>query len=358
MEYYERIGNLHMHTYQSDGAGDFDDLAAAAQRAGLDFIIVTDHNVYSSEFEGWYGRTLLLEGQEEHAPANPTVNHCLVFGANEDMAPCGDDPQRLLDAVNARGGRGFIAHPYEHSGAFTSEPEINWTAWSASGYAGVELWNYMSEFKSYLANPLAALLYAFWPRLAIRGPYRETLAKWDELLAAKRVAAIGGADAHGQAYRLGPIKRRVFSYEHLFRAVNTHILAPADWSRDVRVDGRMIYDALAEGRAFIGYDGLAPTRGFAFFAECDGQIYTLGDEFAATKTAQFHVRAPAVARIKLLLNGFYVAEARGDRLSYSSRAPGVYRVEVYRSYMGRPRGWILSNPIIMKPKTDTQGGGE
>ena len=49
-------GNIHMHTVHSDGAGQVADLVAAAARADLDFIIITDHNTLVDQGEeGWRG---------------------------------------------------------------------------------------------------------------------------------------------------------------------------------------------------------------------------------------------------------------------------------------------------------------
>ena len=36
-------GTVHVHTLRSDGSGTVDDVAAAAGRAGLDFVIISDH---------------------------------------------------------------------------------------------------------------------------------------------------------------------------------------------------------------------------------------------------------------------------------------------------------------------------
>ena len=52
---YEYAGNLHMHTTYSDGAGTHAEIARAAVRAGLDFVVVTDHNVWVDGLEGYYG---------------------------------------------------------------------------------------------------------------------------------------------------------------------------------------------------------------------------------------------------------------------------------------------------------------
>jgi hypothetical protein len=348
MAYYEMVGNLHVHTTYSDGVADHETLAGVANGAGLDFLIVTDHNVYAGEKAGWRGRTLLLVGEEVHNPERDHANHLLVLGAGESLVRYRQDPQALIRAVGAHGGLSYIAHPYEHSGAYISEPEINWVDWGVSGYTGLEIWNYMSEFKARLPNAPTTLLHVFWPRLAIAGPFPETLARWDALLAQGRVAAIGGSDAHGATYRLGPLRRAVFGYKHLFGALNTHVLVVEPWNGDVAHDTAQIYEALRHGRAFVGYDGLARTDGFCFTATRDGREYAMGDEMPLGGQISFEARAPARAYLRLLRNGHCVAEARGRALMHRDAEPGAYRVEVLRRYAFRRRGWIYSNPIYVR----------
>jgi predicted metal-dependent phosphoesterase TrpH len=56
----EIILNLHMHTRYSDGSGLHADIAHAALNAGLDAVIVTDHNVLISGPAG-YPKIFLTE---------------------------------------------------------------------------------------------------------------------------------------------------------------------------------------------------------------------------------------------------------------------------------------------------------
>ena len=350
MAYYERIGNLHIHTHYSDGTAEPASVAHAAQDAGLDFVIITDHNAYHPEHAGWYDKVLLLVGQEIHAPDRSHENHLLVFGAKEELVSLAGDPQALVTAVHEQGGLSFLAHPYEHSGTFSNEPEINWRRWDVQGFDGIELWNYMSEFKSHCTEAATALLYAFWPKLAIMGPYPETLARWDALLGARRIGAVGGSDAHGTTYRLGPIRRRVFGYQHCFRALNTHLLLSAPWHNDLPQDARLVYEALSLGRAFVAYDALAPARGFQFWAETGDTRYTLGDEFVAHSPVRFVVQMPRRAHIRLIANGYCVAKTMNRVLTYCSDTPGAYRVEALRPYLFRSRGWIYSNAIYVRSR--------
>jgi hypothetical protein len=352
MVFYERVGALHVHTVLSDGTADYDELARVANKVGLDFLVVTDHNVYAGEHEGWYGNTLVLVGEELHDPDVEEQNHLLALGVGEGLSALASDPQRLIDTVRQGEGLSFLAHPAEHSGAFSQEPEINWVSWEVRGYHGLEIWNYMSEFKSYLSELAPTLLYCLWPKLAIRGPYPELLHRWDGLLDRDKIVAIGGVDAHGTVYRLGPLRRTLFSYEYLFRSLTTHLLLDEDWSGDATHDAALIYTALRCGRSFVVYERLGSGRGFRFTAQIGHEIYGLGDEFLARGPVRLHVRAPKSARLRLLLNGHCIAETRGAELVHESWTPGAYRVEAYRCYALRERMWIVSNPIIVR----TPGG--
>ncbi len=83
MPLYERIGNLHIHSRYSDGTGGHEEIAHFAAQAGLDFLIVTDHNLYLAGRQGWYGDVLLLVGEELHDPGRAQVNHYLAFNIRE-----------------------------------------------------------------------------------------------------------------------------------------------------------------------------------------------------------------------------------------------------------------------------------
>ena len=63
----EYVANLHMHTPYSDGEWYHADIAAAAAKAGVDVICVTDHNVWVDGPERYYAfgdrRVLVLVGE-------------------------------------------------------------------------------------------------------------------------------------------------------------------------------------------------------------------------------------------------------------------------------------------------------
>lgn len=350
----ELIINLHMHTPYSDGHYTHSQIAQAALRAGLDAVIVTDHNVYVNGPQAYYKdgkkRVLLLVGEEIHDQGRqPQKNHLLVFGAERELAPLASEPQRLLDSVRRAGGLAFIAHPVDPAAPAVNETDLSWVDWQTHGYTGIELWNAMSEFKSLLKNKLNAIYYSVNPNRIARGPFPEALRKWDELLAGGRhVVAIGGSDAHALPARMGPLKRTLFPYEFHFRAINTHLIATSALSGDVIDDRRLILESLAMGRAFIGYDLPASTRGFRFTAQGTDCTAWMGDEISCQYGATLQIRLPRPCECRLLKDGKVIKTwQKRDTCTYITTEPGVYRVEAYIEYLGRLRGWIFSNPIYV-----------
>lgn len=354
---YEYAGNLHMHTTYSDGEGSHAEIAHAAVRAGLDFVVVTDHNVWVGGLEGYYGdapgqRVLLLVGEEVHdVRRKPQANHLLAYGAGRELATYASDPQALIDEINASEGLSFLAHPVERAAPLFDEPALPWVNWDVEGYTGIELWNYMSEFKSYATSRSAAARAALNPERYISGPFPETLALWDRLLReGRRVKVIGGADAHATPYSMGPITREIFPYEYLFRCVNTHILSTRKFTGEYEDDKTLVMQALRDGRCFVGYDLPHPTTGFRFTAQGHNFDTVMGGWIRLGHGVTLQVVSPLVADMRLFKDGKMVMQEKSStHRTYIASEPGAYRVEIHLEYKGKLRGWIYSNPIFIVP---------
>ena len=352
---HEIIVNLHMHTRYSDGTGTHKDIADAALKAGLDAVIVTDHNVLVQGVEGYYRvpprRVLLLVGQEVHDQDRvPQKNHLLVLNANRDLSGLADDPQALINGVAEAGGLSFIAHPRDPAAPAFHEDDISWVDWSVHGFHGIELWNGLSELKTVALSKLHGLFYALFPQFIGHYPIPEVLERWGTLMAnGTRIVALGGSDAHALHLSMGPLHHTIFPYEFHFRTVNTHVFVPEPLSGEIAVDKKMIYDALANGNCFVAYDLPAPTRGFRFKAKGLDSSAIMGDEIPAKGGVTLQIHTPAKAHTCLLKDGKVIAKwLSGQDFTYSATQPGVYRVEVFRKYLGKKRGWIYSNPIYVR----------
>ncbi|MGQ9586230.1 MAG: CehA/McbA family metallohydrolase [Anaerolineae bacterium] len=348
--WHEYVGNIHLHTTLSDGTGSMEEVVAEAREAGLDFLIPTDHNVFSPDGEGWWEGVLLLIGEEVNdTKREPEGSHYLALGLREDVAPLAGEMQRVIEAVRRQGGLGFLAHPYERPAPAVAIPAFPWLDWPVEGFTGISLWNYMSEFKSYLTSWPRALLAVFFPHFFIRGPFPETLTLWDTMLQERRVPAIGASDAHARTYHLGPVTRVVLPYGYVFRCVNTHVLLEVPFSGRLEQDRQMVYDALGRGHCFVAYHLLGDPKGFRFEARSpDGSVALMGDEVALKGRVSLEVRAPKKSLLRLLQDGREVARRQGTHLTFEAEKPGVYRVEVYRWRWLQWRGWIFSNPIYLR----------
>jgi hypothetical protein len=351
---HEYVGNLHTHSLYSDGHGSHQDIARAAIQAGLDFVVVTDHNVWVQGMDGYRymegKRVLLLTGEEIHDQSRePQKNHLLVYETRAELAPFAPDPQNLLDEVSSRGGLSFAAHPFDPAAPLFNEDDLSWEAWDVHGLTGIELWNFMSEFKSRLTSLPRAIFYALSPSFIARAPFPQVLERWDHMLATgKRMVAIGGSDAHALPASLGPLKRTLFPYQYLFRAVNTHVLLADPLAGETARDRKALFEALRSGAAFVGNDLPASTRGFRFHALGETENVGMGGELRIRLGVTLQVRTPYPARIHIIRDGREIACWKGVETAVQTvRDPGAYRVEAYIPHRGRMCGWIFSNPIFL-----------
>ncbi|PKN93488.1 MAG: hypothetical protein CVU44_09045 [Chloroflexi bacterium HGW-Chloroflexi-6] len=352
---HELIVNLHMHTRYSDGTGSHGDIGQAALRAGVDVIIVTDHNVLVEEAQGYFRngkqRCLLLVDEEIHDQARqPQKNHLLVFNAQRELATYANDPQVLIDNARRAGGLSFLAHPTDAACPVIGETSIDWVDWQVQGYNGIELWNGLSELKTHSPTIFHAIFHLFFPQFIGHGPDPSLLARWDSLLnQGRRLVAIGGSDAHALHISKGPFKRTVFPYEWHFKTINTHIFTPTPLTGQLEEDARMIYEALAAGHCFVANDLPASARGFRFSAQGREKTALMGDEISAEGSLTLQVRLPQNAEGRLLKDGQVIRQWNSqEALSHITTQPGIYRVEAYLKFLGKQRGWIFSNPIYVR----------
>ncbi|NJN97108.1 MAG: CehA/McbA family metallohydrolase [Anaerolineales bacterium] len=351
----EIVGNLHLHTTASDGTGSHDEVAAAAAQAGLDFIVYTDHNIAVASKEGWWqdsrGREILrLIGQEiNDQQLVPEYNHLLCHFVADDLNHLAANPQQLIDAISARGGLTFLAHPLERPGMGAAEEMYPWLSWDISGFTGLELWNTMTDVKWQLRTKTRAVIGAYLPHLVLTAPFPEVLAKWDELLrTGQKVVAIGNSDAHAMSFSLGPLRRKIYPYEFLFRSVNTHLLLAEPLPREVSQARDQVFQALKSGHCFVSNDLLASSHGFRFTGSSGGIEASMGDSLKLQEIVTLRISSPLPARLRLLHQGHLVAETTGRELTWQTAKRGFYRVEAYRYYWGWQRGWVYTNPIYVE----------
>jgi hypothetical protein len=329
---------VHCHSTYSDGTGTVAQIARAAQRAGADAVLLTDHDTLSAKArgeEGWYGTVLVCVGFEVSPVGR---NHYLAFGLEEVIDHEGMSAGDIAKAVAEAGGIGFAAHPFSRgSERFRRTRGMPFDDLECEAMTGIELWSWVTDTAERLGGFADAARFLSRPERFVDSAPARNLAAWDALCAKRPVVALGGIDAHQIGVRVGGrVPVRLMGYHRSFRHLRTHVLVDPP-TGDAASDRDAVYAALRAGRCYLAVDSLAPARGFRF------------DEMGSTVSAPFRLRAhvPRPASLRLLCGGRLLLERHDVSLDYVAEEPGAYRVEAHLPAYGRRRSWIISNPVYV-----------
>lgn len=324
-------GAIHVHTTHSDGAGTPERVAQAARRAGLSFLVITDHNTDGARpFSGYRDGVLVMVGAE----ISTHQGHLLGLGMRPLAFPPAQDARNVLDDVHHLGGAAFVAHPA------SSRDGLEWSGWALGGGWGLEVLNLDSLWRQ-ASWPAFLRAVAAWPFDAAYalssslGRPEAVMARWDALLRRRAAAGLAGVDAHGFP-----------SYDGVFRVLRNYVLLDAPFSGAAERDAAAVDEALARGRSYMALEALAPAGGFFFHAVRGEETWQMGDTAAPAPDLLLRAggRLPRGARIDLYRNGERIAGGQGV-LEVPAARPGAYRVEVRPA--GREALWLLSNPIYV-----------
>lgn len=340
-------GALHMHTTYSDGTGSVEELARAAREAGLQWIIITDHNTLEAHpQQGWIGGVLVIVGQE----VTPDRNHFLALNL-DTVIDHSLAPQAFIDETYARGGFGIIAHPDERV-QNDFKDIYRWDDWNVDGPTdranrtiGIELWNVMSDWAERLTQRNKVPL-VLAPQLGLTGPTPDTLAWWDRLnVAGKRTFGVGGVDAHAFKRKAPWGEVTVLSYKWIFGTATNYLLLDEPLATDAATATQQVYAALAAGRSYMVNRIDGACKQLDFHAARGEERARPGDTIgSAGGPLTFAADTGQNADVRLIRDGAVVA--RGVRaIRHTTATPGVYRLEAYR----RARAWIITNPIYVVP---------
>jgi len=350
---YTYPGNIHIHSTYSDGSGSIDEIASAAARAGLSYIIIADHETLAGlPRESYINNVLVLVGME----INREKNHYLAFGLSETISSNDHNPQQVIDQVNRAGGLGYIAHPFERGSRYVHQGKaFPWKDWPVFGFTGLEIWNFSSHWRGLRPSLIRTFYWFFLNRKgAMKGPPRRLLYLWDCYnMHGHKSTAIGGSDAHAVKYKLLFIPLTIFTYRYLFTAINTYIVMKEPLHKEFATAKNQVFDALRGGACFVSYDTLGKAHDFSFTASAGSRQYLMGEEIPLDNKTSLVIKAPGKrALIRLIYNGSLLAAAKGTSFAYKPTQPGLYRAEVYhQSMFGRIRPWIYSNPIYISNKS-------
>lgn len=321
-------GAYHVHTTLSDGRATPEHIAKIAAAAGLQFVILTDHNRETLTPPRREAGVLLIFGTELSTPAG----HLVALGLKSPL----DKAARESDAVKKvidQGALAFLAHPIQ--------PKRPWTDWEASKLVtGFELYSADSMFRDAQRSPFSVFLPALGAYFAEPMQAFVTVSARQEEGTKKLLAHASGldrpyiamcaADAHG-----------VPAYIHEFNALSIVLPANKTLSDDPVVAQTELLAMIAAGDTYCAFHGIAPADGFSVSA----RSVKVGEAI----TVALPAAKPEGARIEIFGPGTLEGDA-----TVRATAEGAIQIEVWVDVPGRLFGtmrkpWIVASPIRVLP---------
>lgn len=376
----EYRGILHSHSHFShDSEVPFEEILRALNVAQLDFICLSDHCVegradFDLQWRGLHEGKLFIPGFEMKEGMMPfgVASGVVLSNRTESVI--------LAQQIVTNGGVLFYAHP--------EEPRD----WDRPELTGMEIYNLHTDFKRRRGGlggllPDVLLNLRRYPehlyQLGFNRP-TEFLRRWDTLNRTRHITGIAGNDCHQNVgfrgiytaadtvrvedtspqtlkefklnwltrpvarWCFGPLEpdRKLFHvqldpYERSARFVNTHVLA-----RELTEPA--ILDSLRAGRVFIGFDMIADSSSFRWFAADKSASAVMGETMAISGEPRLHARSPLPCRFTVVKDGRVVHQQEGREMNWPPSGPGKYRVEAELHVRDEWVPWVYANPIQLR----------
>jgi len=378
---------LHAHAEDaSHTGGTRPEMLAAAHKAGVQIIMLTDHvrperDFIDDSWRGLYEGVLFIPGAEDRG--------FLSYPMKSIKGVKAESREQYEELVRSGGGNIFLCHVEERSD------------WSTNRLDGLEIYNHHTDIKDEGAFQL-------WLQGALTDPVRlpelveglrqypdevfgaqqdyltDVIAKWDRDSQLHRLTGVAANDCHhnqvftvtaidDHTVELGyitskPTTNRVSAekipgvselvkgrepgeliarldfdpYERSMRYVSTHILSPELTEAAIRA-------VLKQGHVYVAHDWLCDSTGFVFVAGNPTRpTAVMGDEIKFRRGLVLTAATPLKCLMKLIRNGELVQKSNANRMSFTVKKPGVYRIEAWLEVDGEERPWIYSNPIYVR----------
>ena len=355
----EYKGVIHVHSFLGGhSTGTFQEIIAGAKANQLDFVIMTEHvegnfDTSALTLSGIHDDVLFVNGNEVETP---TGNRLLSIPGDASLSvPPKLTTDEVSDNSHSRNALAIITYPENLTG-------------SAERADGIEIYNVFTNARR--INRLVAFFDALWshysyPDLLFTNYLQrpdESLAKWDQMLAKKRLVATAGNDSHSNigltlndssgnkllGFKFDP-------YETSFHLVRMHVLIPtSEFPHGMRMplDTPRLMNALRGGHCYLGFDLLSDTTGFRFEAVNTNNRGIQGDEIPLRSETKLQVFSPLRCRLLIFKDGKIISEQTDvSTMEIKVDSRGIYRVEAYLPQLGEPAGkqpWIISNPIYVR----------
>ncbi len=342
-------GVYHIHSIFSDGNGSVDEIAQAAEKAKLNFLILSDHgrpNIEAMNSTDWIGKVLLIGGSE----LSLNCGHMASAGYKVPPYMYPLEPQEAIDEINRDNGFCFVSHPFDD--------RIPWTDWNIENYTGIEVLSAYSNAKrgGLWRLGLFPLKYMFHPEYAVLNTLKYpdiNFDKWDEINKTGKHYGIYALDAHGKL-PLGRKRKLSFpSYLSLFRTLTVYARIDKELPKDPEEAASEIIASIRQGRFFNCVEGIAAANGFdTYYMTANGERFEMGSSPAASEGV-IVIRLPFEFRTAITVkkDGKVFKTIDADihkHIEVPVTETGIYRLEVFASdnkFNDLP--WISTNPFFI-----------
>ncbi|MFN2323525.1 MAG: CehA/McbA family metallohydrolase [Trueperaceae bacterium] len=304
-------GDLHAHTWHSDGRWGSADLVAYMRGRGLDFTTLTDHNTVTGLPEHFHlaSDDLLTLGGSEMSTFH---GHMLALGVHERIEwrrPNGSriPVPEIAAAIHAQGGLSVICHPRNVGDPWCCGCRWEHDDMMPGNARAVEIWN------------------GVW-----KEENREGVALWQSWLSeGHRLVATAGSDHHGMPHHVEEARRG---------RPAANVVYADGFTREAILAG------LARGSSYVS---AGPTLRFEA-VDANGRSYRMGEVAEPGSTLRvacaWHDVAEG-ARVELVVDG------RRERLGGASMGSAAYDFAVadFRwatlEVWDDQGAWAISNPL-------------
>jgi hypothetical protein len=361
--FYDYHGVSNVHTNRGLGSGSPSSVILAAQEAGLNYLFLTDLNVFDGSAipEGYHRQLLVMNGKQYGYLDSRLLTYDLQ--RRHSLESLGQAQVLLADlltqsGVDAESDLLILAHPFK--------PGFSWTGPYPSGLDGLEVINLKSVWHkawndSKMSFFWSALIYPFNPQFSLLRLYEEPqdeLNLWDKLSLAKRTIGIAGSEATARTVSLGALSFRFPSYQRSFSLVSNHILLRSELTGEAESDRRKILKALSDGQFYMCLDVLGNPKGFAAFIQDRERIIPIGGRVKYQSGMKIVVHIPRKPRVpfetKFIKDGQELMASNSLDTEFELHGKGVYRliVRVFPT-LTLPDGqrwmtWIYTNPFYVE----------
>lgn len=359
---FDYRGVINVHSNLGLGTGSLQDIAKAAIRANLDFVILTDHNLFSlpSAPSGYHRQLLVFSAAQlsyldaqllvlDRQAANFESIGQAQTALADRLSQSNDDPQQNIMV---------LGHPLSRDQRITKD--------GMPGLDGVEVINLKSLWEQAWRRSPASLfwslmIYPFNARLALLRLFEEPEAElqlWDFLAVKRPTIGLAGSEATAKAGPIGSFFLEFPSYETSFALVSNHLLLPSELTGEADTDIRKLRQAIASGQFYFSVDVLGNPKGFNTHLQVGEKTWPMGSEVKFKPGMKLNAqipRKPSVPfEISFLKDGQHMMSSNSTEATYDIQGPGTYRVIVrvirYLTVLDGQRWltWIYSNPFYVR----------